>query len=161
MSDFSIRLAQIDDAQAFHEVEEDAAQLLANEPSLEGVPVPPSRTPDEYRTMIGQRHCLTAASGGRVVGFAAARRIGKEVHLHELSVASAFQRKRIGATLLSALKIDCKNAGVRALTLLTYRDIPWNAPFYERHGFVVIEDLDAYPRLAQGHAAAVEVIKNI
>jgi len=156
MSDFSIRLARTQDAQAYFEVEEDAAQLLANEPSLAGVPIPPSRDPEEYHSMIRQRHCLTATSGEQVVGFAATRRIGKEVHLHEFSVATAFQRMRIGATLLNALKIDCKNSGVRAITLHTYRDIPWNGPFYARHGFVIIEDLEAHPRLAAGHAAAVE-----
>lgn len=156
MSDFSIRLARAEDAEAYHEVEEDAAQLLADEPSLAGLPVPPSRQPDEYRAMIRQQQCLTAISDEQVVGFAASRRVGNEVHLHELSVATAFQRQRIGATLLNALKIDCKNGGVRAITLHTYRDIAWNAPFYERHGFVIVEDLEAHPRLAAGHAAAVE-----
>ena len=156
MTDWSLRLARPEDADAFHRVEEDAAKLLVNEPSLEGIPVPPSRSADEYREMIRQRHCLTACAEDEVIGFAAVRRIGREVHLHELSVATAFQNKRIGATLLGALKIDCRNAGIRAITLHTYRDIPWNAPFYERHGFVIIEDLDAYPRLAKGQDAAVE-----
>ncbi len=156
MSDWSLRLARSEDAEAFHSVEEDAAQLLIEEPSLAGIPVPPSRSADEYRTMIGGRHCLAATSGERVVGFAAAHRIGRELHLHELSVARDFQRKRIGATLLNALKIDANNSGVRAITLHTYRDIPWNAPFYARHGFVIIEDLTAYPRLAAGQDAAVE-----
>ncbi|MEL6876546.1 MAG: GNAT family N-acetyltransferase [Pseudomonadota bacterium] len=157
MSEWSLRLARPDDAEAFHWVEEDAAQLLVEEPSLAGIPVPPSRSADEYRTMIKGRHCLAATSGERVVGFAAARRIGREVHLHELSVACDFQRKRIGATLLHALKIDAHNSGIRAITLHTYRDIPWNAPFYEQHGFVIVEDLDAYPRLAAGQDAAVEL----
>ena len=156
MSDFSIRLARPEDAEAFHAVEDDAARLLANEPSLAGIPVPPSRSAEEYRGMIAQRHCLSAVNGDAVVGFAATRRHSRELHLHELSVASAFQRKRIGATLLNALKIDARNSGIRAITLHTYRDIPWNAPFYARHGFEIIQDLDAYPRLAAGQKAAFE-----
>ncbi len=156
MTDWSLRLARVEDAESYSRVEDDAAQLLANEPSLAGTPIPPSRSADDYRTMIRQRHCLTAISAGQVVGFAAARRIGREVHLHELSVATAFQRQRIGATLLGALKIDCRNAGIRAITLHTYRDIAWNAPFYERQGFVIVDDLAAYPRLAAGQKEAVE-----
>ena len=156
MSDFSIRLARPEDAEGFHDVEEDAARLLAEEPSLQGLPVPPSRSAEEYRGMIAQRHCLTAVSGSKVVGFAATRRIGRELHLHEISVATAFQRMHIGATLINALKIDARNAGVRAITLHTYRDIAWNAPFYARHGFEIIQDLDAYPRLKAGQDAAVE-----
>lgn len=156
MTGFSIRLARPEDAGAYHEVEEDAARLLAEEPSLAGIPVPPSTGADEYRAMIAQRHCLTAESDGRVVGFAACRRYGRELHLHELSVAHAYQRKRIGATLLNALKIDARNAGIRAITLHTYRDIAWNAPFYSRHGFEIIKDLDAHPRLAAGQDEAME-----
>lgn len=156
MSDFAIRLARPEDAQAFHEVEDDAAGLLAEEPSLKGVPIPPSRSAAEYRSIIAQRQSLSATVADEVVGFAACRRIGRELHLHELSVARAFQQKRIGATLLNALKIDARNSGIRAITLHTYRDIAWNAPFYARHGFTVIDDLEPYPRLAEGLEAAVE-----
>jgi hypothetical protein len=76
MIPFSIRLARPEDAEGFHTVEEDAAQLLANAPSLAGIPVPPSNSTEEYRAMIAQRHCLTAVSKDAVVGFAATRRHG-------------------------------------------------------------------------------------
>ena len=72
-----------------------------------------------------------------------------------MSVATAFQRKGIGATLLRALKIDAHNAGAQAITLHTYRDIAWNAPFYASHGWVIIDDLTAHPRLKAGQDAAV------
>jgi ribosomal protein S18 acetylase RimI-like enzyme len=155
LRDWSLRLARAEDAEGFHAVEDDAAQLLANEPSLAGLPVPPSRSAEEYRAIIAQRHSLTAISADRVIGFAATRRHARELHLHQLSVATAFQRQRIGATLLGALKIDARNAGIRAITLHTYRDIAWNAPFYARHGFEIIQDLSAYPHLAAGQEAAV------
>ncbi|MBB3034842.1 GNAT family N-acetyltransferase [Alteriqipengyuania lutimaris] len=155
MSAYAIRLSRFGDAAAFSEVETDAAQLLAAEPSLAGIPVPPSRSAEEYRSMIAQRHCLTAVVGDEVVGFAATRPHGRELHLHELSVASGFQRMGIGGTLLRALKIDAQNAGMRAITLHTYRDLPWNTPFYARHGWSPIDDLSAHPRLAAGQDAAV------
>lgn len=156
MSDFSIRLARKSDAEAFHEVEKDAGQLLENEPSLAGLPPLPLNSADEYRSMIAQGHCLAATSGDAVVGFAATRRHGRELHLHELSVATAHQRRHIGATLLNALKIDARNSGVRAITLHTFRNIAWNAPFYQRHGWVIIEDIEAFPRLASGQEWAIE-----
>lgn len=155
MTQFRIRLARREDAEAFHEVEEDAAALLAEEPSLAGIPVPPSNSADEYRSMIAQGHCIAATVDDAVVGFAATRRYARELHLHELSVSRAFQGQRIGATLLNAIKVDARNAGVRAITLHTYRDVPFNAPFYARHGWVIVEDLESHPRLAAGHADAV------
>ena len=148
MSEFHIRLAKLSDAEAFHEVEEDAARLLREEPSLEGVTIPPSSSPDEYRSMIRAGHSLAATIDDAVVGFAATRTYGRELHLHEMSVACAFQGKRIGATRLKALQIDARNSGMQAITLNTFRDIAWNAPFYARHGFVIVDDIEAHPRLA-------------
>jgi len=148
MTDFTIRLARPEDAEAFHTVEEDAADLLRQEPSLQDITIPPSSDADEYRSMIRAGHSLAALVNDTIVGFAAARAYGRELHLHEMSVAIAHQGKRIGATLLKALQIDARNAGLQAITLNTFRDIPWNAPFYARHGFVIVEDIEAHPRLA-------------
>ncbi|MCH2486651.1 MAG: GNAT family N-acetyltransferase [Erythrobacter sp.] len=137
-SDWSLRLARVDDASAFHEVEEDAAQILRDAPELAGIAVPPSRGAEEYMRLIRRSHCLSAVEKDRVIGFAAAAPNKRELHLHELSVARSWQRRRIGATLLEALAIDARNSGLKAITLTTRRDIAWNAPFYAAHGFVEI-----------------------
>ncbi len=155
MSDFSIRLASAKDAEGFHRVEEDAATLLKKEPSLKGIPVPPSSSAEHYRKVIAKGQCLSALAGDEVIGFAAAGRVGRELHLHELSVATAHQRRGIGATLLRALIIDAGNSGLRAITLNTYRDIPWNAPFYARYGFVEVENFEGREHLAQSLEGAV------
>lgn len=154
MNEFSIRLARADDADAFHRIEEDAATLLHKEPSLEGIPVPASQSAERYRGTIARGNCLAATIDGEVVGFAAAGRIGRELHLHELSVARKHQRRGIGGTLLRALAIDARNCGLSAITLDTYRDVPWNGPFYARHGFVEIENFEDRPHLSRSLAAA-------
>jgi hypothetical protein len=38
--------------------------------------------------------------------------------------------------------------GRAAITLTTFRDVPWNAPYYERLGFTVVEPADQGPELA-------------
>ncbi|MGE5952149.1 MAG: GNAT family N-acetyltransferase [Qipengyuania vulgaris] len=156
MSGFSIRLARPEDAQGFHEVEEDAATLLAEEASLEGIPVPPAQSESHYRSLIAKGNCLSAVESEQIVGFAAAGRIGRDLHLHELSVRRSAQRCGIGATLLRALTIDARNCGIRAITLNTFRDIPWNAPFYARHGFVEVENFESRQHLAEALDAAAE-----
>ena len=55
----------------------------------------------------------------------------------------------IGAGLVRACGIDAANAGCECLTLTTFADVEWNAPFYARLGFERIEDLAAWPRLAE------------
>ena len=135
---WSLRLARSEDAGAFHRVEEDAADLLRSAPELANTAIPPSRSEQDYARLIRRGHCLSAVAGDEIIGFAAAAPKGRELHLHELSVARSWQRRRVGATLLEALGIDARNSGFRAITLTTFRDLAWNAPFYAAHGFVEV-----------------------
>jgi GNAT superfamily N-acetyltransferase len=155
MSGFTLRLAQPGDAESFHRVEDDAADLLRDEPSLAGVPIPPTASAEDHARVIAKGRSLTALVGDEIVGFAAAAPVGRELHLHELSVARGHQGRKIGATLLEALAVDARNSGSRAITLNTFRDIPWNAPFYARHGFVEVENFEGRPHLAESQASAI------
>ncbi|MGI8943371.1 MAG: GNAT family N-acetyltransferase, partial [Qipengyuania sp.] len=116
---WSIRLARPDDAEAMTRVEEDAAELFEREPTLARVTMPPSRSPEEYRAMIGIGRCLVAVEGDELVGFAACRPYGHEMHLHELSVVPAHQGQGSGRRLLYAAAVDAHASGVRAITLDT------------------------------------------
>lgn len=157
MTDWNIRLARPEDAEAFHEIEEDAASLLREEPSLAGIPVPPSSSVEEYSKLIAKGHCLAAVISDAPIGFAAAGAVGRELHLGEISVARAHQKQGIGAALLRALAVDALNSGFRAITLNTYRDISWNGPFYARHGFVEVENFEGRPHLAESLEAAARL----
>jgi len=101
-----------------------------------------------WKIRIARGHCLVAEEGGELVGFLASQPFGRELHVWELDVVPAHQGKGIGAALLRGAMIDAGNAGFAALTLTTFRDIPWNAPFYAKLGFEEVTALDAHPRLA-------------
>ena len=139
---WSLRLARSEDAGAFHRVEEDAADLLRSAPELANTAIRPSRSEQDYARLIRRGHCLSAIAGDEIIGFAAAAPEGRELHLHELSVTRSWQRRRVGATLLAARAIDARNSGFRAITLSTFRDFAWNAPFYAAHGFVEVANGD-------------------
>ena len=74
----------------------------------------------------------------RPVGFALVEILTASVHLEELDVHPDHGRRGIGRALVAAV---CRAAEARELpvTLTTFRDIPWNAPFYERLGFRILE----------------------
>ena len=61
--------------------------------------------------------------------------IGGFAHLDELDVLPAYGRKGLGSALLDAVCTRAEQAEYPAVTLTTFRDIPWNAPFYWRRGF--------------------------
>lgn len=156
MTDFGIRLARREDALAFREVEEDAADLLREAPELSDLVLPPSESVKFYRDLIGRGRCLCAEPDGQVVGIAAAGPIRRVLHLYELSVRRSHQARGIGGRLLEALAIDARNGGFAAITLHTFREIAWNAPFYVRHGFEVLEEFAGREHLLKSlqHAEA-------
>lgn len=157
MSAYRIRLARAEDAEAFHRVEEDAASLLRDEPSLAGTVIPPTASAADHARTIAKGRSLAALHGEEIVGFAAIGTVGRELHLAELSVARAHQRCGVGSLLLRAAMIDARNSGYRAITLNTYRDIPWNAPFYARFGFVEVENFEGRAHLAESREGAASI----
>jgi GNAT superfamily N-acetyltransferase len=87
-----------------------------------------------------------------VVGFAMTEPLGEALHLEQLSVDPAFGRRGIGAALVEHV---CAAAGGRDVTLTTFRDVPWNMPFYERLGFIeAMPPSDALRRRIEEEAAA-------
>ena len=65
-------------------------------------------------------------------------------HVEQVSVAPSHARRGLGAALIDHLAAETGTP----LTLTTFRDVPWNAPYYERLGFTVVEPADQGPELA-------------
>ena len=146
--DWSLRLARPEDAEVMPEIERAAAVAFAGQPGLERLDFTRTRTPADFARLIRKGHCLAAHVGETIAGFLVAERFSRELHIWEMDVAPAFQRRGIGAGLVRAAQIDARNSGIAALTLTTFRDVAWNAPFYARLGFDEVTALDAHPRLA-------------
>jgi GNAT superfamily N-acetyltransferase len=70
------------------------------------------------------------------VGFAMADTIDGSAHLDELDVIPKFGRRGIGTRLLDAAINWARDSRFPQMTLVTFRNVPWNAPFYEKKGFV-------------------------
>lgn len=58
-----------------------------------------------------------------------------------LAVIPGEMRKGAGTALLEAACTWARAAGYRAITLTTFAEVPWNAPFYASRGFTVVEEL--------------------
>lgn len=76
---------------------------------------------------------------GRVAGFAIGEWQGRDAYLHELDVDPAFQKRGVGAALVRAFVDAARASGARDIYLATFRDPPWNAPFYRKLGFVDVD----------------------
>ena len=146
--DWSLRLARPGDEDHMPEIEKAAATLFADVPGLADLDPNDAWEEKELLRLIRKGHSLVTHVGDRMVGFLASEPFSRELHIWELDVLPDFQGCGIGAGLVRAAQIDARSSGFNALTLTTFRDVPWNAPFYMRLGFEEVTALDAHPRLA-------------
>jgi GNAT superfamily N-acetyltransferase len=137
---YHIRLARNDDLIALPDIERAANALFADYGLAEQLS--DCLTPIEsLREGVKiDRLWVAAAEADCPVGFALASIVGDNAHLDELDVHPAHGRRGLGAALVAAVCDWAKAAGYRAITLTTLRHIPWNAPWYQRLGFRVLEE---------------------
>lgn len=147
MTDWSLRLARAEDAEAMPPIEAAAGELFAQVEGLAGLAGTHTVPVDKLQRYIRKGHCLVAHVGTAMAGFLVNEPFRRELHIWEFSVHPDFQQKGIGAGLLRACLIDARNSGFCAVTLTTFRDVAWNGPFYARLGFEEVSALDAHPRL--------------
>ncbi|WP_040406055.1 GNAT family N-acetyltransferase [Amycolatopsis nigrescens] len=116
----------------------------ASDGLFEGVEFPPGSVLDE----LDATHTVLVA-GRPPVGFAVYGPLDDAVHLHQISVVPEHGRRGIGTALLSAIVQE----STKSVTLTTFRDVPWNAPWYRKHGFLEFSDADWGPGLRRLVAA--------
>jgi GNAT superfamily N-acetyltransferase len=140
-TDYSVRLARPEHVESLPHIEREAATRFGD--SL----------PESVLSHVAPLDCLEAAQragllwvalepAGAPVGFAVASICGRRVHLDELDVLPAHGRRGVGSALISAVEDYARDSGCDEMTLTTFRDVAWNAPFYARVGFEAIPEVE-------------------
>jgi GNAT superfamily N-acetyltransferase len=145
MSAYTIRLARENDVAGLAAVELAAAALFRSA-GLTGAYLDETRGLEELDAARRESRLWVAADGDdRAVGFALATVLGEAPHLEELAVHPDHGRRGLGRRLVGAVIAWARARNAPALTLSTFRDVAWNAPFYARIGFASLpaEALDA------------------
>ena len=139
-ADWHLRLARPEDAPHMPPIEARAGKLFGQIEGLAGIVGQQTVPVERLQRYIRKGHCLVAHVGGAMAGWLVNEPFGRELHIWEFNVDPAFQRGGVGSGLLRACLTDATNSGFKAVTLTTFRDVAWNAPFYARLGFEVVED---------------------
>ena len=127
------------DIQWLPDVERSAAQAFAGWPVLAWLAQGEVMDCAAHRAFVEAGGSWVAEDpAGHIVGFACARLADQALHLHEISVRQEAQGQGVGRRLLQQVVDAGRCAGVRELTLTTFVDVPWNAPFYQRMGFTLL-----------------------
>jgi N-acetylglutamate synthase-like GNAT family acetyltransferase len=125
------------DIPAVQEVERDAGTRFANcdDPRIARCANDAVFTSAELTEFIEQGRALVATDDGVVVGFIVVDIIGGCAHIDEVAVTTSAGRRGHGAALVAAAHHWAVQRGLPAVTLTTFRDVPWNAPWYAKLGF--------------------------
>jgi GNAT superfamily N-acetyltransferase len=134
---YTITTARLKDLPLLPAIELAAARLLAGHAPES---VLSETTPHDVLTAAqAHDHLWVALAGDMPVGFAHVEVLEPTViHLEEIDVHPDHGRRGLGKRLVMAVCAWAATAGYRAVTLTTFRDVPFNMPFYAGLGFEVI-----------------------
>jgi GNAT superfamily N-acetyltransferase len=146
---YVIRRAEPDDISALPIVERRAVRQFGSWLAETGLTPAILEDVSDARELedAGQRGHLWVAvrPNAEIIGFAQVMVLDNVAHLDELDVVPEHSRRGVGSLLLATVCTWAREAGYPTITLTTFRDVPWNRPFYERRGFTVIDSRELGP----------------
>ena len=135
-----IRPATREDAAAMAAVEVAAAQRFREIGMTHIAEAEPTDTAAVLVRIDGGRAYVAVDAHGACVGFAFYWLLdAQRLYLEELDVAPSHAGQRIGARLIEQVMARAAQEGIAEVVLSTFRDAPWNAPYYARLGFSIVD----------------------
>jgi len=118
-------------------------------------------TVEELHEPLAQRRVWVVRREGEVAGYVVAEVLDGNAHVAQVSVAPRHGRQGIGRALVRHVEAWGQAAGRPATTLTTFRDVPWNGPYYARLGYTELPAADIGPELAatMAHEASMPGIE--
>ncbi|MBO9421177.1 GNAT family N-acetyltransferase [Labrenzia sp. R4_2] len=143
-----IRQTRKSDISVLQAVEISASRAFLEIEGLETFADGSCATEEQHLSAIEPGTSWTAeTNNGQQVGFLAAIPENDALHVYEISVHSDYQKKGIGKALTEHAEAHARALGLSEMTLTTFRNVPWNAPFYERLGFQILKLKECDARL--------------
>ncbi len=148
---YTVRLARARELPLLPELEHRAGRRFDQIEALAGMPADLSPL-EELEAAHAAGRVWVAADSGELIGFAYAAVVDDFCHLEELDVLPEHGRRGVGTALVDAVRDYAARAGFSGVSLTTFRDVPWNAPFYRRLGFEILDPGELTPGLAAAFA---------
>ncbi|MDL5160609.1 GNAT family N-acetyltransferase [Actinomycetospora sp. Odt1-22] len=134
-----VRPAVVDDVGALRDIEEAAGEpfrTLGMDLVADDDP-PPAEV---LREFVEAGRAWIVATDGDVVAYLLTEIVDGCAHVEQVTVHPRYAHRRLGRSLVEHLAGWARSRGLPALTLTTYRDVPWNGPYYESLGFHWLSD---------------------
>ncbi|WP_207553015.1 GNAT family N-acetyltransferase [Consotaella salsifontis] len=137
----TIRKTIVADAEALPGIERSAGAAFRQIPHLGWIAEGDGQSVERHLQLIAAGTSWVAANpSDEPVGFINAERMGDRLQVLELSVRQDCQRMGIGRALVEAVQRWASDHEYAAVTLTTFRVVPWNEPFYRSLGFRTLNE---------------------
>lgn len=137
MGEYIIAPARADDLPRVPIIELAAAQLLRGH--APDAVLQETSSEAELIKALRDGRLWVARSNDLAVGYAHVQPIDAvTAHLEEVDVLPEHGRRGLGTKLVTQVCDWAWANGYQRVTLTTFRDVPWNMPFYRKLGFVVV-----------------------
>lgn len=144
----SIRPANDRDALLLPEIERSSGEIFRQWPGLEWIADDDVQSEEQHRALIADGVVWVAdLEGYGIVAFLNGAVTPDALHIWQIAVHRDRQRRGVGQKLIEAAQQFAIDLGINALTLTTFREVPWNEPYYRRLGFIALGCEDLSPRL--------------
>jgi GNAT superfamily N-acetyltransferase len=138
----TIRLATQQDAAAMPDIERSSGEAFRIIPNLAWIADDSVTSQERHEALIRLGAAwVSRDASNTLTGFLTAEVREDVLHIWQMSVRSDQQRKGIGRNLIQTAENWARSKQLVALSLTTFRDVPWNAPFYASCGF---QDVDPH-----------------
>ncbi len=137
---YEIRSARFEELVLLASIELAAAKLFLDTPYsflINAAPLPLDFV--QQRFEAGQVWVVADSRDG-IVGYALTQEVDATLYLQQIDVDPAHGRRGIGSALVNTVLAWAERQGYSVMALSTFRDIPWNAPFYSKLGFHVLDE---------------------
>lgn len=141
-----VRAAWLSDIDFMQVIERAAGRLFA-EIGMDEVAAHPPLDHDILAAYVRDGRAWIAEVDGQPRGYAIADVVDGHGHLEQVSVDPGYGQRGLGRALIQAVADWARAEGLPALTLLTFRDVAWNGPYYAALGFQEIPDAELTPAL--------------
>ena len=134
-----LRSARLEDISEIQRIDISAGALfdstgLIDEGDQGQSPIPETA----LRAGISNDLLTLACTDEQIIGFVLCRKTSPDLYLEQVSVRPEFGRRGVGARLVQRAIEQADALRLRGVVLSTFRDVPWNGPFYAALGFSII-----------------------
>jgi len=143
-----IRDARAEELPALQAIERAAGQMFADIGRPEIARYQPWPLPVMAASQQAGLLWVVAGQDDEPAGYLMAQVVDGCLQVEQVSVHPGHARRGLGRSLLDHAAGRAAATGLPALTLTTFAQVPWNAPYYARCGFRVLGDGEITPGLA-------------